>query len=232
MASPDAREATKRRWADSCPPLMPAPAPLSPNLPGILTVTLYEGFSLSVAEQHHHLFEGYECKSGVEGWYYYERRFYAVDALLEYDKSQASLESIAGDPSTRGSGTTENPQWGFGDGAVCKFDVSRSAELRLALYVNDLGAHWGSQSVLLGETKLAPFEILPDGEKVTGWLELTSGTGKILIGLEYSHFKRESFECDDRLGFGILSSARDVIRVREKETRRAYAEVGRGCAGA
>jgi hypothetical protein len=63
-------------------------------------VTLYEGVSLSAAEQHQHLFEGYECKSGVEGWYYYERRFYAVDALLEYDKSQASLESIAGDPSS------------------------------------------------------------------------------------------------------------------------------------
>ncbi|KAK4039251.1 putative serine threonine-protein kinase gad8, partial [Parachaetomium inaequale] len=187
----------------SLPPASPASLlPSTPSFPGILTVTLHEGVDFSAAEQHRHLFEGYERNLGTPDRPSYRRQFHLPYALLDYEKSQVSVEAILG--------STENPRWRVKCGSAYKFDVSRAAALSIHLYLKDPRACKGSQDVLLGVARVNPF----DGWTVSGpqWLNVQGGTGKVLISLEYT-------QADiDRSEFTLL----DVFQFEKKNTQRRY----------
>ncbi|CAG8981663.1 hypothetical protein HYALB_00013621 [Hymenoscyphus albidus] len=171
---------------------------------------------------------------------------YLPYALLDFDKLQVFVNSVAGTP--------ENPLWA-GDNTAYKFDVSRVTELAVHLYLRNPNAPPGagrSQDIFLGVTRINPrFEEVhkyvedpklskKDKEKAfaewqakektlglsgTEWLDVTYGTGKLRIGVEYVENRTRSLKIED---FDLLKvvgkgSFGKVMQVKKKDTQRIYA---------
>ncbi|KAI9651234.1 Serine/threonine-protein kinase [Ciborinia camelliae] len=171
---------------------------------------------------------------------------YLPYALLDFDKMQVFVNSVAGSP--------ENPLWA-GDNTQYKFDVSRVTELAVHLYLRNPNAVPGSgrsQDIFLGVTRINPrFEEKhkyvedpklgkKDKEKAAAefarrestlgqsgpeWLEVQYGTGKIRIGVEYVENRTRALKIDD---FELLKvvgkgSFGKVMQVKKKDTQRIYA---------
>ncbi|KAI2770764.1 protein kinase [Daldinia loculata] len=182
------------------------------KLRGILTVTLHEGIGLSVAENYK------ESSNGVEHNHHAGRRPPVCArcnypyALLDYEKSQATLDCYWG--------TTESPVW-KSQFATCKFDVSSFSELTIYLYIRDPSRSLKSRDVCLGIARVNPFDGLEQSE--VRWLELQDGMGKLRISFEYANPENRTLEERDfERGtpiFGIWTSG-----VIKKDTQRVYAE--------
>ncbi|EHK96534.1 putative Serine/threonine-protein kinase gad8 [Glarea lozoyensis 74030] len=171
---------------------------------------------------------------------------YLPYALLDFDKLQVFVNSVAGTP--------ENPLWA-GDNTAYKFDVSRVTELAVHLYLRNPNAPPGSgrsQDIFLGVTRINPrFEEVrkyvedpklgkKDKEKAaaewqarekslglsgTEWLDVSYGTGKLKIGVEYIENRTRSLKIED---FDLLKvvgkgSFGKVMQVKKKDTQRIYA---------
>lgn len=171
---------------------------------------------------------------------------YLPYALLDFDKVQVFVNSVAGSP--------ENPLWA-GDNTAYKFDVSRVTELAVHLYLRNPNAPPGSgrsQDIFLGVTRINPrFEEAQkyvedpklskkDKEKAfaewmakqnslgmagTDWVDVQYGTGKLRLGVEYIENRTRSLKIED---FDLLKvvgkgSFGKVMQVKKKDTRRIYA---------
>ncbi|KAF5868769.1 putative serine threonine-protein kinase gad8 protein [Botrytis fragariae] len=171
---------------------------------------------------------------------------YLPYALLDFDKMQVFVNSVAGSP--------ENPLWA-GDNTQYKFDVSRVTELAVHLYLRNPNAPPGSgrsQDIFLGVTRINPrFEEKhkyvedpklgkKDKEKAAAefqrrestlgqsgpeWLDVQYGTGKIRIGVEYVENRTRALKIED---FDLLKvvgkgSFGKVMQVKKKDTQRIYA---------
>jgi serum/glucocorticoid-regulated kinase 2 len=171
---------------------------------------------------------------------------YLPYALLDFDKLQVFVNSVAGSP--------ENPLWA-GDNTAYKFDVSRVTELAVHLYLRNPNATPGSgrsQDIFLGVTRINPrFEEVhkytedpklgkKDKEKAyvewmtkektlgmsgTEWVEVQYGTGKLRLGVQYIEnrtrpLKIEDFDLLKVVGKGSFGK---VMQVKKKDTQRIYA---------
>jgi serum/glucocorticoid-regulated kinase 2 len=171
---------------------------------------------------------------------------YLPYALLDFDKLQVFVNAVEGTP--------ENPLWA-GDNTQYKFDVSRATELAVHLYLRNPNATPGagrSQDIFLGVTRINPrFEeahkFVEDpklskkdkekaaaewqkqesalGQTGAAWLDVTYGTGKIRIGVEYIENRTRSLKIED---FDLLKvvgkgSFGKVMQVKKKDTQRIYA---------
>jgi serum/glucocorticoid-regulated kinase 2 len=171
---------------------------------------------------------------------------YLPYALLDFDKVQVFVNAV--------SGTPENPLWA-GETTQYKFDVSRVTELAVHLYLRNPNAAPGSgrsQDIFLGVTRINPrFEerhaYVEDpklskkdrekaaaefatreralGQSGTQWQDVTYGTGRIRIGVEYVENRTRALKLDD---FELLKvvgkgSFGKVMQVMKKDTHRIYA---------
>lgn len=171
---------------------------------------------------------------------------YLPYALLDFEKLQVFVNSVAGNP--------ENPLWA-GDNTQYKFDVSRVTELAVHLYLRNPNAPPGSgrtQDIFLGVARINPrFEerhkYVEDpklskkerekaaaewqrreqslGQSGPEWVDVQYGTGKVRIGVEYIENRTRSLKIDD---FDLLKvvgkgSFGKVMQVKKKDTQRIYA---------
>ncbi|KAI9878191.1 MAG: hypothetical protein M1830_001583 [Pleopsidium flavum] len=143
---------------------------------------------------------------------------YLPYALLDFDKLQVFVDAV--------SGTPENPLWA-GENTSYKFDVSRTTELSVQLYLRNPNARPGagrSEDIFLGACRVNPRfeESRPyvedpktskrDREKAaaafaqqerqlgqTGaeWLEMAFGTGAIKIGVEFVENRQRTLKIED-----------------------------------
>lgn len=171
---------------------------------------------------------------------------YLPYALLDFDKVQVFVNSVSGSP--------ENPLWA-GDNTQYKFDVSRVTELAVHLYVRHPNAQPGagrSQDIFLGVVRINPrfqekeqFVEDPkaskkDNQKAadafanrertlaqsgTEWLDVTYGTGKIKIGVQYVENRKKALTIEDFDLMKVIGkgSFGKVMMVRKKDTARIYA---------
>ncbi|KAI0847474.1 protein kinase [Daldinia vernicosa] len=188
------------------------PPTSAPSSRGILTVTLHEAIGLSVAED-------YKERSNGEAHNHHVGRRTPVCvrcnypyALLDYEKSQATLNCYWG--------TTENPLW-MSRLDICKFDVSSFSELAIYLYVRDPNHTLKSRDICLGVARANPFDELEKSE--ARWLDLEDGTGKLRISFEYTSHENGTLEERDlerdRPINGVWTSG-----IIKKDTQRVYAE--------
>jgi serum/glucocorticoid-regulated kinase 2 len=151
---------------------------------------------------------------------------YLPYALLDFDKVQVFVDAV--------SGTPENPYWA-GDNTQYKFDVSRVTELSVQLYLRNPNARPGSgrnDDIFLGACKVKPIfrEVHDKKEKVSGeqdagqhgseWLNLTFGTGSVLIGVRFVEnrekaLKSEDFELLKLVGKGSFGKVMQVRYVMQ-----------------
>lgn len=171
---------------------------------------------------------------------------YLPYALLDFDKLQVFVNSVAGTPS--------DPLWA-GDNTQYKFDVSRVTELAVHLYLRNPNAPPGAgrtQDIFLGVARINPrFEEQhayvedpklgkKDKEKAQAewqkqegglghsgaqWVEVQFGSGKIRIGVDYIENRTRSLKIED---FELLKvvgkgSFGKVMQVKKKDTQRIYA---------
>lgn len=143
---------------------------------------------------------------------------YLPYALLDFDKLQVFVDAV--------SGTPENPLWA-GDNTSYKFDVSRTTELSVQLYLRNPNARTGagrSEDIFLGACRVNPrFEesrpyvedpktSKKDREKAAAafaqqerqlgqigaeWLEMAFGTGAIKIGVEFVENRQRTLKIED-----------------------------------
>jgi serum/glucocorticoid-regulated kinase 2 len=183
---------------------------------GILTVTLYEGAGLSVADNYSDVFrklkrepnwENEEFRIRSIGSSPFNHRFLPY-AILDFGKSQVVVESV--------SGSTKNPLWAenrttkmWGAGNKTSFDVSRVAELTIYLYLRSPIASGRNQDFFLGVTKLNPWVDKSQEENTsnTKWLDIQDGTGKIRIGVEFTE------RTPPRVGDFDVTSYLDYIKI-------------------
>ncbi|SZF01175.1 unnamed protein product [Blumeria hordei] len=167
-------------------------------------------------------------------------------ALLDFDKLQVFVNAV--------SGTPENPLWA-GENTSFKFDVSRVTELAVTLYLRNPTAPAGSgraQDIFLGVARINPRfresnKYVEDpklskkdrekaalewakseralGQSGVEWLDISYGSGKIRIGVEYRETKTQSLKIED---FELLKvvgkgSFGKVMQVKKKDTQRIYA---------
>lgn len=139
----------------------------TPDLPGVLTVTLHEAEGLSGPAEE--LKDERSVSSESYPWKFIpERHYRGPYALLDVDHAQATLPSF--------SGTMANPRWtspGWGWTAVCRFDTTRAAELVIYLYHQDPKADRRTPHVFRGIVRLNIF----DGTALVGpqWLDVQYG---------------------------------------------------------
>lgn len=171
---------------------------------------------------------------------------YLPYALIDFDKVQVFVNSVSGSP--------ENPLWA-GDNTQYKFDVSRVTDLAIHLYVRNPMSPPGagrSQDIFLGVTRISPRfeekqEFVEDpkaskkdnqkaaeawdrkerslGQSGTEWLDISYGTGKIKIGVQYVENRKKALTIDDFelkkvIGKGSFGK---VMMVMKKDTHRIYA---------
>ncbi|KAI8628344.1 Pkinase-domain-containing protein [Xylariaceae sp. FL1651] len=171
---------------------------------------------------------------------------YLPYALLDFDKVQVFVNSVAGNP--------ENPLWA-GDNTQYKFDVSRVTDLNVHLYMRNPNAPPSlgrSQDIFIGVVRINPrFEekrpfvedpkaSKKDREKAAAefsnrerglghngveWVDVQYGSGRLKIGVEYvenraGKLKIEDFELLKVVGKGSFGK---VMQVRKKDTNRIYA---------
>ncbi|PTB49134.1 hypothetical protein M431DRAFT_317468 [Trichoderma harzianum CBS 226.95] len=163
----------------------------TPDLPGILTVTLHEAVGLSRgaessepdvykeysggSKHSHNEFKGniFPCTAC---------RF--PQTLVEYDKCQTPINCYWG--------TTESPSW-KGDYGKCKFYVTRITELTISLY-HPTGSKL-SQDVFLGSARVRPFNALE--ECTPKWLAIEDGIGMIRISYDYTSMGNKKLKEED-----------------------------------
>ncbi|KAH7123351.1 protein kinase [Dactylonectria estremocensis] len=184
--------------------------------PGVLTVTLHEGAGFSAPQHYKERLNSDEHRHSAPGRRpaFCGRCNYPY-ALVEYEKSQASLDCYCG--------TTDNPVW-KGHYGVCKFDVSRSGTLAIRLYLRDPNESPRNEDILLGAARVNPFDRLEKSEDQ--WLTMEDSTGKIRISLDCVNTVTKTLEMADfeHLGFIGKGSSGYVARVKKKDTERTYAE--------
>ncbi|QIX00494.1 hypothetical protein AMS68_006011 [Peltaster fructicola] len=166
---------------------------------------------------------------------------YLPYALLDFDKQQVFVNAV--------SGTPENPVWP-GESTQYKFDVSRTTELTLSLYIRNPSAAPNAgrqQDIFIGtcrikptfsddtavqsaaKSKDKPMPPPPSGaaqvQSGTQWHDIQYGTGAIKIGVKYVENKQRSLKIED---FELLKvvgkgSFGKVMQVMKKDTQRIYA---------
>ncbi|KAL7904228.1 kinase-like protein [Trichoderma velutinum] len=159
-----------------------------PDLPGILTVTLHEaaGLSRGVESSEPDCYNEYS-----NGYKHSHNRFKGnifpcleckfPQALVEYDKCQIPINCYWG--------TAEAPSWKQ-DYGICKFYVTRAAELTISLY-HPTGSKF-SQDVFLGLARVRPFDAL--GESTSKWLPIEEGIGMIRISYDYTTMENKTLK--------------------------------------
>jgi serum/glucocorticoid-regulated kinase 2 len=181
--------------------------------PGILVVTLYEGAGLATSDQYKQVFNCYKHDTPAGGNAFMVRRFLPY-ALLDFDKSQVSSDSLRGTP--------EDPKW-QGDMTPYEFDVSRIAELTVYLYLKNQNAARGSQDKFIGVARMTPRfeesheEKAPDAE----WLDVQDGTGKIRIRVEYVENRTLKPKVSNY--YHHTGTVGSVMQVRKYDTKRLHA---------
>lgn len=143
---------------------------------------------------------------------------YLPYALLDFDKLQVFVDAVSGSP--------ENPLWA-GDTTSYKFDVSRTSDLNIQLYLRNPAARPGAgrnDDIFLGACKVSPrFEeprqFIEDpkaskkdrekaatnfaqqerqlGQLGAEWTDLQFGTGSIKVGVSFVENKQRSLTMDD-----------------------------------
>ncbi|KAI9839248.1 MAG: hypothetical protein M1819_003242 [Sarea resinae] len=143
---------------------------------------------------------------------------YLPYALLDFDKLQVFVNAV--------SGTPENPLWA-GDNTSYKFDVSRTNDLSVQLFLRNPNAAPGSgrsEDIFLGSCKVHPrFEesrhyvedpkaSKKDKEKAAAafahhertmgqigaeWIDIAYGTGSLRIGVEFVENRQRSLKIED-----------------------------------
>ncbi|KAF2452773.1 kinase-like domain-containing protein [Lineolata rhizophorae] len=163
---------------------------------------------------------------------------YLPYALLDFDKQQVFINAV--------SGTPENPLWA-GDNTQYKFDVSRTTDLSISLYVRNPNSPPNAgrnDDIFIGTCKVTPrFEEAgqPEGakkdkkdaaldEKVVGqsgtdWGEIQYGTGHMKVGVSFVENRQRSLKIED---FDLLKvvgkgSFGKVMQVQKRDTHRIYA---------
>ncbi|KAL7957566.1 kinase-like protein [Trichoderma compactum] len=152
----------------------------TPDLPGILTVTLHEAVGLSKGTVDSEP-DGYKEYSNGSSHSHNEFKgniFPCIyckfpQALVEYDKCQIPINCYWG--------TTENPSWKE-DYGKCKFYVTRTTELIISLY-HPTGSK-SNQDVFLGLARVGLCDA--SGESTPKWLPIEDGIGMIRISYDYT----------------------------------------------
>ncbi|KAK4076774.1 uncharacterized protein Triagg1_4377 [Trichoderma aggressivum f. europaeum] len=164
---------------------MPYP---TPDLPGILTVTLHEavGLSKGTVDSEPHGYRKYSDGSEHSHNEFKGNIFPCIhckfpQALVEYDKCQIPINCYWG--------TTENPSW-KGDYGKCKFYVTQNTELIISLY-HPTGSKL-RQDVFLGLARVRPFNAL--GESTPKWLPIEDGIGMIRISYDYKSMENKTLK--------------------------------------
>jgi serum/glucocorticoid-regulated kinase 2 len=145
---------------------------------------------------------------------------------LEFDKTQVVVNANSGIP--------DAPQFA-GYTTQFKFDVSREAELSVAIYMRNPGpAGLRDEDLFLGSCKILPSfeEMDPKAKKqpskgLSGvdWVPLTTSTGQIRVGVEYRRnqdmpLTMKDFELLKVVGKGSFGK---VMQVKKHDTQRVYA---------
>jgi len=147
-------------------------------------------------------------------------------ALVDFDKQQIMVNAV--------SGTPENPVFAGGS-TQYKFDVSRSVEISLSLYIRNPTAPASAgrqQDIFIGSCQIKP-ELREEAPEKKGtsddtslqWHEVKYGTGSIRIGVKFVENRQASLKVED---FDLLKvvgkgSFGKVMQVRKKDTDRIYA---------
>ena len=220
--------------------------PQAPSKPGILIVTLHEGKELSLPPHYQQQFatnyqnsmsSGYGVAGsvrgpGVAGSYASNGRPQSTGAginaaptihgryssrhlpyaLLDFDKVQVFVDAVSGSP--------QSPLWA-GDTTNYKFDVSRTTDLSVQIYLRNPNARPGagrSEDIFLGIAKINPrFEEshqytedpktgrkggtpqaeAQSGQSGTEWLNLSFGTGSVKIGVTFVENRQRTLKIED-----------------------------------
>ncbi|OAL03436.1 serine/threonine-protein kinase YPK2/YKR2 [Phaeosphaeriaceae sp. SRC1lsM3a] len=152
-------------------------------------------------------------------------------ALVDFDKQQVFINAV--------SGTPENPLWAGGN-TQYKFDVSRTTELSVSLYIRNPSAPPNagrSQDICIGTLNINPRfeEARQDGKSLKGeqaagqagaeWIKVSFGTGDMKVGVNFVENRQDRLSIDD---FELLKvvgkgSFGKVMQVQKKDTHRIYA---------
>ncbi|KJX96294.1 serine/threonine-protein kinase gad8 [Zymoseptoria brevis] len=168
---------------------------------------------------------------------------YLPYALVDFDKQQVFVNSV--------SGTPENPLWA-GESTQYKFDVSRSTELNISLYIRNPTAPPNAgrqQDIFIGTCRVKPTfdedvpqsaeapdakkdkkeKSMPPPQANNGlgiqWNEIQYGSGSIKLGVKFVENTQRSLKVED---FELLKvvgkgSFGKVMQVMKKDTSRIYA---------
>lgn len=143
---------------------------------------------------------------------------YLPYALVDFDKQQVFVNSVSGNP--------ENPVWA-GESTQYKFDVSRSTEISLSLYIRNPQAAPNAgrqQDIFIGTCRVTPtfsedaqsgasqppsssdgknkkdarsMPPPPNSSNGVNWHDIQYGTGSIRIGLKFVENKQRSLKVED-----------------------------------
>jgi serum/glucocorticoid-regulated kinase 2 len=142
---------------------------------------------------------------------------YLPYALIDFDKQQVFINAV--------SGTPENPVWA-GNNTQYKFDVSRTTDISISLYIRNPNAPPNAgrnEDIFIGTFRVSPRfeEVLPyvedpkaskkDKEKAaqaraeeralgqvgSEWLDVTYGTGQMKIGVQFVENRQQSLKIED-----------------------------------
>lgn len=156
---------------------------------------------------------------------------YLPYALVDFDKQQVFINAV--------SGTPENPLWAGGN-TQYKFDVSRTTDMSVSLYIRNPSAPPNAgraDDIFIGKCQVRPrFEETQAADaaakKETGtgqigaeWLELQYGSGSMKVGVNFVETLKDKLSIDD---FELLKvvgkgSFGKVMQVMKKDTHRIYA---------
>jgi serum/glucocorticoid-regulated kinase 2 len=123
-------------------------------------------------------------------------------ALVDFDKQQVFINAV--------SGTPENPLWAGGN-TQYKFDVSRTTDLAVSLYIRNPTAPptaGRSQDICIGTLNINPrFEEARTDEKSKDghaagqagaeWIKISFGTGEFRIGVNFVENRQDRLSIDD-----------------------------------
>jgi serum/glucocorticoid-regulated kinase 2 len=119
---------------------------------------------------------------------------YLPYALVDFDKQQIVINAV--------SGTPENPLWAGGN-TQYKFDVSRTTDISVSLYVRNPTAPPNAgrtEDIFIGKCHIRPkFEADPNDKagQSTEWLELQYGSGTMKIGVNFVETRQDKLSIDD-----------------------------------
>lgn len=143
---------------------------------------------------------------------------YLPYALVDFDKQQVFINAV--------SGTPENPVWA-GDNTQYKFDVSRTTEVTVSLYIRNPNSPPNSgrnDDIFLGTCKIKPrFEEVQQqaaddsksskkdkekgaasaeqerslGQIGADWTDIQYGTGSLKVGVNFVQSRQRSLKIED-----------------------------------